>query len=332
MISGRGDEERPARCRLGHQHVSESVLKTTISEVRAALLDDAKQPRYIETASRRGYRFICAVIAPQTQSLAVAPSAQQATHHARSHPEPIQLPPMIGRRTAIARLTAAWNQASAGRRQVFWVAGEAGVGKTTLIDRFVAELAPVVCAHGQCVEQFGAGENPARLALELALMLKRGVACSQLLGMSSKEARTAFERAQALCGLLPETPALGWALNGLGLVRYGDGDYRAAHALGERIQVLAERHNDSGLVIAASNLMGMSSASLGKHREAQQWLEQGVAVCEGLQAPPPHDRFFVDPGVSMRGHLGLHLLPVALFDHRSDHAGRSVVPGAGTCG
>src|SRR5262245_42479774 len=42
----------------GHRHVSESVLKTTISEVRAALNDDAKKPRFIETASRRGYRFI----------------------------------------------------------------------------------------------------------------------------------------------------------------------------------------------------------------------------------------------------------------------------------
>src|SRR5215470_14470389 len=42
----------------GHRHVSESVLKTTISELRAALADDAKHPRYIETVSRRGYRFI----------------------------------------------------------------------------------------------------------------------------------------------------------------------------------------------------------------------------------------------------------------------------------
>src|SRR5690349_3524492 len=42
----------------GHQHVSESVLKTTISQVRAALADDTSIPRYIETASRLGYRFI----------------------------------------------------------------------------------------------------------------------------------------------------------------------------------------------------------------------------------------------------------------------------------
>jgi DNA-binding winged helix-turn-helix (wHTH) protein len=42
----------------GHQHVSESVLKTVISQVRSALEDDASRPRFVETASRLGYRFI----------------------------------------------------------------------------------------------------------------------------------------------------------------------------------------------------------------------------------------------------------------------------------
>ena len=42
----------------GHRFVTDSVLKTAISEVRAALHDDPKQPRFIETVSRRGYRFV----------------------------------------------------------------------------------------------------------------------------------------------------------------------------------------------------------------------------------------------------------------------------------
>jgi DNA-binding winged helix-turn-helix (wHTH) protein len=42
----------------GHRFVTESVLKSAISDVRAALQDDPKQPRYIETVSCRGYRFI----------------------------------------------------------------------------------------------------------------------------------------------------------------------------------------------------------------------------------------------------------------------------------
>ena len=54
----------------GHQFVAESVLKSAISEVRAALGDDPRQPRYIETVSRRGYRFIAAPLCVSSQSAA----------------------------------------------------------------------------------------------------------------------------------------------------------------------------------------------------------------------------------------------------------------------
>lgn len=140
----------------GHQHVSESVLKTVISELRAALSDDAKQPRYIETASRRGYRFIATASPHQAHDLsavAESPSGNVPTHMQRS-----DTPLMIGRQPAIGLLRVAWDNALAGRRQMFWITGEAGVGKTTLIDNFASALGPIRCAHGQCVEQRGAGE------------------------------------------------------------------------------------------------------------------------------------------------------------------------------
>jgi len=54
----------------GHRFVTESVLKSAISEVRAALGDDPKQPRYIETVSRRGYRFIATPVNWPTQRAA----------------------------------------------------------------------------------------------------------------------------------------------------------------------------------------------------------------------------------------------------------------------
>ncbi len=44
----------------GHRFVSDSVLKTAISDLRKVLGDDPRQPRFIETVSRRGYRFIAA--------------------------------------------------------------------------------------------------------------------------------------------------------------------------------------------------------------------------------------------------------------------------------
>ena len=53
----------------GHQFVSDSVLKTAVSEVRRALGDHPRQPRYIETVSRRGYRFIAPTRAISTAAL-----------------------------------------------------------------------------------------------------------------------------------------------------------------------------------------------------------------------------------------------------------------------
>jgi DNA-binding winged helix-turn-helix (wHTH) protein len=54
----------------GHRFVTESALKSAISEVRAVLGDDPRQPYYIETVSRRGYRFIAAAVGAPTQSAA----------------------------------------------------------------------------------------------------------------------------------------------------------------------------------------------------------------------------------------------------------------------
>ena len=47
----------------GHQFVSDSVLKTAISDLRIALADNPREPRFIETVSRRGYRFIAVPVA-----------------------------------------------------------------------------------------------------------------------------------------------------------------------------------------------------------------------------------------------------------------------------
>src|SRR5262245_30066284 len=135
----------------GHRHVSESVLKTIVSELRAALGDDAKRPRFIETASRRGYRFIAPLQAPGAARVAtLAPPASIAA--------PVTMPEstLIGREAARQQLHAAWRAASGGRRQIVWLTGEAGIGKTTLIEHVMGELADqATLAHGQCVEQHG---------------------------------------------------------------------------------------------------------------------------------------------------------------------------------
>ncbi len=62
----------------GHRHVSESVLKTSINQLRTLIGDDPRTPRYIETANRRGYRFI-AQVAPVGNTRARPPEPGEGT-------------------------------------------------------------------------------------------------------------------------------------------------------------------------------------------------------------------------------------------------------------
>jgi DNA-binding winged helix-turn-helix (wHTH) protein/tetratricopeptide (TPR) repeat protein len=183
----------------GHQFVSDSVLKTAISDLRMVLGDDPRRPRFIETVSRRGYRFIA-------EPSAVPISTALADESSSSS--------FIGRAQPIARLRRAWDAACGGKRSMVWVAGEPGIGKTTLIDHFVAGLHDVVRARGQCVEHYGQGEPYlpvlealgvlARADSALATLL-RSVAPTWLLQLpwlTSVEEREALQR--ELMGVGPE--------------------------------------------------------------------------------------------------------------------------------
>ena len=133
----------------GHRFVSDSVLKTAISDLRSVLADDPREPRYIETVARRGYRFIA------------KPAALSAAAPPRSDTPEIDEPEataFVGRAAELTRLQRAWDRASRGKRAVVWVAGAPGVGKTTLIERFLSGHEDGTCARGYCVEHYGSGE------------------------------------------------------------------------------------------------------------------------------------------------------------------------------
>ncbi|MGQ0800702.1 MAG: ATP-binding protein [Pseudomarimonas sp.] len=137
----------------GHRFVSDSVLKGAISDIRTALGDDPREPRFIQTVARRGYRFIAQAHSTPTAPMPIAPRA--------GIPSTADLLPsrtFVGRAPELARLQQAWQEACSGRRQIVWVAGEPGIGKSTLIEQFIAGLGDTACARGDCVQSFGTGE------------------------------------------------------------------------------------------------------------------------------------------------------------------------------
>src|SRR5262245_45880171 len=117
--------------------VSSGVVRISIGEVRGALEDDALAPRFLETVGRQGYRFLSG-------------SAAEAVRGA-----------FVGRDGDLARLHRSLERCRDHRRQVLFVAGEPGIGKTTLVERFADEVRGGKLgrvAQGQCVELHGPSE------------------------------------------------------------------------------------------------------------------------------------------------------------------------------
>lgn len=140
--------------------VTEGVIGACLKEVRRALSDDARKPKFIATAHGIGYRFIVKV--RSTSQL-----VDDEGHESVSRRDfPGEMAPLVGRQHELTELQAAYSRALAGQRQLVFVSGEAGIGKTSLVRDFILSLQQVrlECTdhlrvgHGQCIEHYGSGE------------------------------------------------------------------------------------------------------------------------------------------------------------------------------
>src|SRR5262245_15608936 len=175
--------------------VGEDALAFQIRVLRRALADDARAPHYIETVHRVGYRFIAPVTA--------APAAVgRAVARPRSSVHGPPLPALVGRADERARLDELLASVADGHRRVVFVTGEAGIGKTALLDSFLAARVEgrLHVGRGQCVEQRGAGEAYLPL-LEAVSRLCRAPGGERVLGAVRRHAPSWLAQ---LPGLVPE--------------------------------------------------------------------------------------------------------------------------------
>src|SRR5258705_8386484 len=135
-------------------YVNPEVVKKYILGIRKVLGDKPDKPVFVATFPRRGYQFI----APVQDEIVAAHS--EITSNAMEK--------IVGRDGALAQLSNSLIKSLQGQRQVVFVAGEAGIGKTTLVDVFHQRAAfrpDLHVARGQCVEGFG-GKEPYYPVLE----------------------------------------------------------------------------------------------------------------------------------------------------------------------
>jgi DNA-binding winged helix-turn-helix (wHTH) protein/tetratricopeptide (TPR) repeat protein len=128
----------------GDRFVSESALTSRIKAARRAIGDDGSRQALIRTAHGRGYQFV-GTLTGEIPSVE-PPAGRQSPH-------------LAGRQRELAELNERLARAVGGDRQVVFLAGTPGIGKTAVVQQFLASLpSDVPVGVGQCVELRGAGE------------------------------------------------------------------------------------------------------------------------------------------------------------------------------
>jgi DNA-binding winged helix-turn-helix (wHTH) protein/tetratricopeptide (TPR) repeat protein len=146
-------------------YVSEDVLVGCVRELRAIFGDTRGAARYVETVYRRGYRWIAEIQGVGARGSGLG---EDSGRFLTPSPQPLA-PSFVGREADLAQLRQWLECAARGARQVVFVTGETGIGKTALVDEFVGALGapnplpptshtPFLVARGKCVEQYGPAE------------------------------------------------------------------------------------------------------------------------------------------------------------------------------
>jgi len=133
-------------------YVQPQVLRTYVLELRKILGDDAGQPRFIQTLPKRGYRFMAQVTELSAADTDGLDGASEQTVTA----------PIFGRDVELDLLKGQVRILAGGQRRVAFITGEAGIGKTALVDAFCRQLDHSIAAsvaRGQCVQGIGPKEE-----------------------------------------------------------------------------------------------------------------------------------------------------------------------------
>jgi DNA-binding winged helix-turn-helix (wHTH) protein len=158
-------------------YVSPAVLRKYILEIRRVLGDRSDKPIFIETLPKRGYQFVASV----TDESAAGTSSAAGTKR------------IVGREPQLAELRGYLSRARRGERQIVFITGASGIGKTSLADEFQGRVRfdtpAILIARGQCVEGYG-GMEAYYSVLEALGQLCRGAEGESVVQVLSKQAPT----------------------------------------------------------------------------------------------------------------------------------------------
>jgi DNA-binding winged helix-turn-helix (wHTH) protein/tetratricopeptide (TPR) repeat protein len=164
--------------------VEEGSLARNVSTLRKILGEGPRDHKYIATVPKRGYRFAATVTSTgdldqeraEVDPICLDPASGQsssaqgdaATPLSTSHPASERRAQKIaqnfvGRDLELKRLEEHFENMLAGGGKLVFLTGEAGMGKSSLAERFINSIRPrhpeLRVAMGRSVDQYGPGES-----------------------------------------------------------------------------------------------------------------------------------------------------------------------------
>jgi DNA-binding SARP family transcriptional activator len=186
-----GDYYGPAVNRAARLRAVATPGQVVVSRSTAELVADHLPDDLVLT--ELGDTPLAGMARPERVYVLRPPGAAPAAAPAATPGDRPPLPPLVarsrgddfvGRRAELAALGAAWSRARGAERTVVLVAGEAGVGKTSLVSRLAAEAHAdgALVLAGHCDEGYGAPYRPFVEALAPLLAYGPAVAALGLMG------------------------------------------------------------------------------------------------------------------------------------------------------
>jgi predicted ATPase len=136
-----------------------------------------------------------------------------------------------------------------------------------------------------------------RIRQELTLQTALGIPLVATKGYAAPATGEAYTRARELCQRVEETPQLFPVLVGLFRFYLVRAEHETARELGEQLLSLAQRVQDSALLLEAHFPLGASLYCLGEFAAARKHLEQSIARYDAQQHRSHALVYGADPGV-----------------------------------
>ena len=219
--------------------VSDATLSSCILELRKALGDDARRPRYIETLHRRGFRFIAATTLPTVSRQRDVPNRSGDAARAALH----------------------FQRAVDVRRD--------GETRKDIHDQLLRAL--------QVLERQSASSE--RDLNEAILRVQLGSALVAVVGVGHPQVDAHYERALALCRRLEPGRALVDVYWGLWVYYFNRGPLRLAEELVGTLTELARASADPALLLQAQHARWPTALLLGRLDDVRTSRQRSLELC-----------------------------------------------------